>query len=89
MGNICGNPDDAKSAGSVTIKKGSITMLETKEQFEAFIKENPKCIIDAFATWCPPCKAIAPKYEALSLSKEYLYCAFGKFDTDILKECPA
>ena len=32
-----------------------LTTIETMEQFTVFKERNKVCIIDAFATWCPPC----------------------------------
>jgi thioredoxin 1 len=51
------------------------------QEFKDFKTKNKVCIVDAFATWCPPCVRIAPKYE--SMSGEFTgKCAFGKFDVD-------
>merc|ERR1712013_317413 len=58
----------------------SLTMLNNLEEHADFVKEGV-CIIDAFATWCPPCVNIAPKYEAIA--KEFDgKVKFGKFDVD-------
>ena len=43
----------------------SLTMLNNLDDHTAFISEGV-CIIYAFATWCPPCVKIAPKYEAMA-----------------------
>jgi thioredoxin 1 len=37
-------------------------------------------VIDCFATWCGPCKVIAP--EVVKLSKEYPSTRFYKVDVD-------
>lgn len=41
-------------------------------------------VIDAFATWCGPCKVIAPK--VVELSKKYTDARFYKFDVDELTD---
>ncbi|KAI3380542.1 hypothetical protein SNEBB_010553 [Seison nebaliae] len=51
----------------------------TKETFEKEGKSGLS-IIDFFATWCGPCKQIAPDYE--ELAKEYTNVKFFKVDVD-------
>ena len=40
--------------------------LTTLEELTKFIASNEKVAIDVFATWCGPCKKIAPYFEQLS-----------------------
>ena len=39
-------------------------------------------VVDAFATWCPPCKAAAPHYAALSDEFSRESVTFAKFNVD-------
>lgn len=46
----------------------------------AEVKNNKKVVIDFFATWCGPCKMLAPVLE--ELSKEMSDVEFYKVDVD-------
>jgi thioredoxin 1 len=47
-------------------------------------KENKSVIMDSFATWCGPCKKIAPQFEKLSQSHPKV--VFIKTDIDIAQD---
>jgi thiol-disulfide isomerase/thioredoxin len=49
--------------------------------------EESKIVFYYTATWCPPCKAIAPVYE--KLSEKYPNLVFTKVDVDQLPEAAA
>ncbi len=55
--------------------------------FEVLESNNKKKIFYFTATWCPPCKMIAPVFEALS--KESPDLDFCKVDVDLLPEAAA
>mmetsp|Transcript_46297 Transcript_46297/g.112991 ORF Transcript_46297/g.112991 Transcript_46297/m.112991 type:complete len:84 (+) Transcript_46297:80-331(+) len=57
------------------------------EYFQAIQDAKDKLIVlDIFATWCPPCRKIAPVFEALSREDAYKDTAvFIKIDIDV---CP-
>ena len=54
--------------------------ITTKEEFETLISQNNNVIIDFYATWCGPCKMLAPELERLSNdNKDITIC---KVDVD-------
>ncbi|KAG7287300.1 hypothetical protein NEMBOFW57_006809 [Staphylotrichum longicolle] len=59
----------------------TVHILDTADQFKETIAKNPVVILDAFAQWCGPCKAIAPqvaKWAQDPQFKDKTY--FAKFD---------
>ncbi|KAM7183970.1 thioredoxin [Naviculisporaceae sp. PSN 640] len=67
--------------------KMTVHILETVSQFKETIAKHEVVIVDAFATWCGPCKAIAPQIAKWSESPEFkdkIY--FAKFDVDHLPD---
>ncbi len=51
-----------------------------KKNFEKFIQKYPLSVVDFWAPWCVPCKAMAPRLRRLSnIYKGKV--AFGKLDT--------
>ncbi|KAH8099318.1 thioredoxin-domain-containing protein [Cristinia sonorae] len=64
----------------------SITHITSLSQLDGILsKSNDKLsVIDFHATWCGPCHAIAPTFEALS--KQYKNVNFLKCDVDAAKD---
>jgi len=56
--------------------------IKTKDEFDELVKSTSKLIvIDFFATWCGPCKMIAPKLEEWEKTYE-ADVVFVKVDVD-------
>ncbi|KAG0652683.1 Thioredoxin [Hyphodiscus hymeniophilus] len=54
--------------------------LASKDEFASAIKDNKVVVLDAFATWCGPCKVIAP--QVVKFSDDFPGAHFVKLDVD-------
>ncbi|KAK9328203.1 thioredoxin-like protein [Lipomyces starkeyi] len=58
--------------------------VKTIDEFHTAINEDKIVVIDFYATWCGPCKVIAPKVHAFS--EEFTNAEFYKVDVDEVSE---
>jgi thioredoxin 1 len=56
------------------------TIALTEATFEKTVTSDGITLVDWWATWCPPCRAFGPVFEAASESHADI--TFGKIDTD-------
>ncbi|KAI5806901.1 thioredoxin-like protein [Geopyxis carbonaria] len=64
-----------------------IETLSSSSQLSTILGKNSVVVIDFHATWCAPCKAIAPAFEQLAAQHASLgKVAFAKCDVDACQE---
>jgi thioredoxin 1 len=65
----------------------SVHEITSVSQFNEIISSNHIVAIDAWATWCGPCRAISPIFESLSQKEPFNgKIHFAKFDVDHVKD---
>ena len=64
----------------------SVAIIKSAAEYNTAKNESGLVVIDFFATWCPPCRMIAPKFEGWA--KEYVdkNVMFFKLDVDQVEE---
>lgn len=62
-----------------------VTEITSLSQFNT-LRAKPLLILDFYATWCGPCKAISPVFERLSSQNKSLAIVFAKVDVDVCKD---
>lgn len=78
------NYDSMQKTSSEIIWPDHVVSLNVKN-FEEFIQKYPLSIIDFWASWCSPCKAMGPRFRRLSnIYKGKI--AFGKLDVQKNKD---
>lgn len=64
---------------------GGVNILSSKSEYETSVvgaSDDEVAVIDFFATWCGPCKMIAPVVEKMSNEEPYTKVKFFKIDVD-------
>ncbi|KAM9996511.1 hypothetical protein ACTFIY_002689 [Dictyostelium cf. discoideum] len=57
-------------------------------EYEAEFKNAPIAVVYLTATWCGPCRAIAPVFKSISEAPENSKITFFKVDVDALQKLP-
>ncbi|KAG5503217.1 hypothetical protein GH5_04281 [Leishmania sp. Ghana 2012 LV757] len=58
----------------------AVRLVSTLGELQALVRQPKLTVVDFFATWCGPCKAVAPLIENLASRKPHVN--FAKVDVD-------
>ena len=58
------------------------------KEFLELVEKSDKVVVDFFATWCGPCRMLAPVIEQIDQEK-LINCDFVKVDVDEVEEAAA
>ncbi|KAJ3494260.1 hypothetical protein NLG97_g4197 [Lecanicillium saksenae] len=64
----------------------TIQPIESDAAFREVLKKNKAVLIDFFAVWCAPCKALAPLIEKYSNDVKYANIYFAQIDVEKLPD---
>jgi thioredoxin 1 len=75
------------SSPHVEFEGSIVTNIQSLEEWDEILVASKKdadklYIVDAYATWCPPCKAASPIYGRMSIEYDKKSIEFFKFDVD-------
>ena len=59
----------------------------TDANFDEFVQNNPKVVVDCWAAWCAPCRMLTPIIDELAEEKTDI--KFAKLDVDKNRAVPS
>lgn len=60
-------------------------IIKSAKEFDALISGDKLCVVDLFATWCGPCRMLAPTIESVANKSTGNYLV-AKVDVDDVEE---
>ncbi|KAI1804170.1 thioredoxin [Daldinia bambusicola] len=70
----------------ITSPRMTVHTYDTADAFKKAVQDNKVVLLDCFATWCGPCKAIAPILAKHSNDEKFKDVHFAKIDVDDLPD---